>query len=183
LLGFGIPTSRESFLEWEADPERDFIRRFLGGWPQYHHLFVSIFDRVAPALREWKVTIIEGLDLANLRMSFSGHFEVIILFAHWRGDAVELFGGFADPDIFLQVVPHHFSGLLDLCVCHPPELVKALRSERPRCLVKFLTTEATPGFWLYFYLTLFKYLQDNNDTYLGGLENTVKFFIAKGHRK
>jgi len=167
-------------LEWEADPEKDFVKGFLGGWPQYDHLFVSIFDQVAPILREWKVTIIEGLDLTTLGTSFSGCFDVVILFAHWRGDAVEFFGGFADPDTFLQRVPNEFTGLIDLCVCHPPELVRALLSRRPNCLIKFITTEATPGFWLYFYLALFKHLHDDNDTYLGGLEKAVKSFIGEG---
>ena len=129
------------------------------------------------------MTIIEGFDLAALGTSFIGHFDVVILFAHWCGDAVELFGGFADPDTFLQRVPNEFSGLIDLCVCHPPELVRALRSSRPNCLIKFITKEATPGFWLYFYLALFKHLQDDNDTYLGGLEKAVKIFIGEGHRK
>lgn len=180
VLAFGIPTSREGFVEWEGRPEKDFVQGFLGGWPQYDHLVVSIFNSIEPVLREWKVTVIQDLTVAGLGSLFRNRFDVIILFSHWKGDAVELFDGFVDPCGFLKQVPEEFSGLIDLCVCHPCALTLALRRYRNKCLVKDITTKATPGFWLYFYLALFKLLKDEDLTYLAALERVVDMFIKKG---
>src|SRR5262249_45343759 len=114
---------------------------------------------------------------AGLGALFRSSFDVIILFSHWKGDAVELFDSFADPRAFLEQVPDEFSGLLDLCICHPDKLAETLNRHRQNCLVKRITTTATPCFWLYFYWALFRQLKDDDLTYLAALEKVVKMFI------
>jgi hypothetical protein len=52
---------------------------------------------------------------------------------------------------------------MDLCVCHPRQLVVLLKQKCPDCLVKLTDTEASPLLWIYMYQALFKILNTKPD--------------------
>jgi hypothetical protein len=97
----------------------------------------------------------------------------VVLFSHWYEDAVEFSDAFEPISAIVTAISPAYSGILDLCVCHPVSLVKELRIHRPDCLVKYLPTEAAPHYWLYFYRILFSRLQSQDLTYLAAIEEVV----------
>lgn len=176
-LAFGIPTTQEGFLRACENPHADFAKCFLGGWAQYHAQFVVDVEVVEPVLRKWGVTILHDASLADFARIVAGSFDVVILFSHWKDDAVELCDGLETISTLLDAVPPAFAGILDLCVCHPLALVTQLHLHRPACIVKYLPTEAAPHYWMYFYRTLFSQLRNRDLTYLTAIEEVACAFL------
>jgi hypothetical protein len=147
-------------------------------WGRYNKHVAKIFGSVEQPFRELGVKVCREVTVKQFGQLFGGEFDAVILFAHWRADAVEFADGFADVPSIIAEISVEFDGLLDLCVCHPNDLVIALVQERPNLLTKYLQTEqATPRLWLYFYVALFTYLRDENTTYLRGLEDVIRAFM------
>lgn len=182
-LAFGIPASKERFLERQLADDANFPRRFTG-WGQYHHQVAGNMEKLNPILAQWGVTVINHLKLDEFASLFSRNdLYVIILFSHFTRNSIEFDDGMACLPAIIEKIPSGFGGILDLCVCHPEELTKKLRKERPHCLVKYTHSTATPYIWLYFYLALFKYLHDHEATYLEGLERIIYEFLNPNNRK
>jgi hypothetical protein len=177
VLAFGIPTTRAGFRAAEESANADFAKRFLGGWAQYHAQFVIDLETVEPLLRNWGVTVLHEATLGDFARALEGPFDVAILFSHWHEDAVEFRDGLESTSAIMSAVPAAYSGILDLCVCHPLTLVKELRMHRGNCIVKYLATEAAPHYWLYFYRTLFSQLNSRSLTYLGAIEEVACAFL------
>jgi hypothetical protein len=58
----------------------------------------------------------------------------------------------------VECIPRSFSGVLDLCVCHPDDLVTLLLRDRQLCTVRYLSNRANPIFWLAFYAGIYQML-------------------------
>jgi cell division protein FtsW (lipid II flippase) len=56
-------------------------------------------------------------------------------------------------------------------------LASLLQLERPNCLVRYIDKDATPSYWLYFYLTFFKLITMHDLTYLQALEEVVDLLL------
>jgi len=177
VLALGIPTTREGFRMAQQSESADFAKRFLGGWAQYHAQFLVDLEAVEPMLRKWGVTVVHEATLADFASVLAKPFDVVILFSHWRADAVEFRGGLESTGALLGVIPPTFSGILDLCVCHPLSLVRELDIHRPKCIVKHLPTEAAPHYWIYFYRTLFSHLRSRDMSYLVAIEEVACAFL------
>jgi hypothetical protein len=104
-------------------------------------------------------------------------FDVVVLFSHWREDAVEFGSGLERTSAILTAIPPTYSCILDLCVCHPVSLVNELRIHRPDCLVKYLPAEVSPHYWLYFYRILFSQLQSRDLNYLTAIEQVASAIL------
>lgn len=185
---FGIPTSQEGFRMAEQSKNADFAKQFVGGWTQYYLQFVRDLESVEPLLRKWGVVVVRDATIGDFARLLVQSFDVVILFSHWDEDAIEFREGSAGTKALLAAIPLTFAGILDLCVCHPMSLVRELRSHRPGCIVKYLPSEATPHYWLYFYRTLFSQLQNRNLTYLAAIEEVACAFLdstlpAKGRER
>jgi hypothetical protein len=103
----------------------------------------------------------------------------VILFAHWtEAGAVELADGPAAHDKVLTAIPESFRGILDLCVCHPLPLVKAVREQRPDVVVKFTHLRAVPAYWLQLYRVVFSLLDRSAGSYTQALVNAVQALRA-----
>lgn len=138
-----------------------------------------VFDRVIPIITALGARIIHELTLSEFGNLFANkNIDVVILFSHWNENTVEFYDGLYEVSVIVQKVPPEFGGIIDLCVCHPERLAIELRQERPRCLTRYANNIATPSFWLYFYLALFRFLSDCNLTYLSALEKTVDSFLT-----
>lgn len=185
---FGIPTSQEGFRVAEQGKSADFLKRFKGGWTQYYLQFVRDLESVEPLLRKWGVAVVHDATIGDFARLLVESYDVVILFSHWQGDAIEFRDGLAGTSALLAAIPPTFAGILDLCVCHPMSLVKELRNHRPGCIVKYLPSEAAPHYWLYFYRTLFSQLQNRNLSYLAAIEQVACAFLdstlpAKGRKQ
>ena len=74
----------------------------------------------------------------------------------------------------MRVLARETSGtILDVCVCHPGELVEAMRRRRPGNMVRYTNAPSTPMLWLAFYVLLMTHLQQQDLTYLEGLEKAI----------
>ncbi|MEK6280194.1 MAG: hypothetical protein AABN95_07540 [Acidobacteriota bacterium] len=178
VIAFGIPTCAPAFQR-HLTLKRDFASNYML-LQRYSLYVISVFDKLKPALLDLGVQIQTDVTLKQFGDLFDGKFDVVILFAHWLNDQVEFDDGFADVPKIVVEIKSGFNGLLDLCVCHPRNLVAALQVERQNLLIKSLYQErATPRLWLYFYVALFTYLRDHQATYLQALE----VLTVEMHRK
>jgi len=186
-LAVGLPTSREGFDKALQTETADLAKRFLGGWEQYYSQFAIDFEKIEPQFRNWGVTVVRDASLSDFADLFGRPFDVVILFSHWCADAVEFRGGLSGASAVAAAIPLPFSGILDLCVCHPDALARELRIHRPHCLVKHIPGEAAPRYWLYFYRTLFSQLRTRDLTYLPAIEDVAGAFLdsalAKGAKE
>lgn len=92
---------------------------------------------------------------------------------------VEFRDGLAPTETIIEQVPVDYAGIVDLCVCHPTELAKKLRLERPNVsFIRFTNASATLSLWLWFYLALFRYLEEKPDTYLNALNELCDLFLT-----
>jgi hypothetical protein len=169
----GIPNTRCGFRRAQERKDASFANGFVGGWPQYYAQFVRDLEAVESPLRNFGVTILHEATLADFAAALTQHFDVVLLFSHWHDDAVEFSEGLEPIATIISSIPPTYSGILDLCVCHPLSLVKELRIQRPKCLVKYLPTEASPHYWLSFYQILFNQLQSRDLTYLLAIEEVA----------
>jgi|SRR5262249_52272735 len=181
-LALSIPTTRAAFFEALEKPEnRDFIPNLHPVWPKYNHEVIKYTNRLLPAINSLGVDVFRDASLADFKALLSRQqHSVIILFAHWKDDSVEFADGLALFPSIVEAVPYSYQGFIDLCVCHPMSLAMELRNARPACVVRFTNAEATPALWLYFYLALFKLLQESRITYLSALETTIHEFLKSG---
>jgi hypothetical protein len=180
-LAFGIPTSRETFLRDQAQDGEYFAKHYHGVWERYDHEVVRHLRKYAPLLKQLGVNVVEQLTLQHFGELFrDAKLDVVVLFSHWHDDAVEFHDGLALAPAIIEQIPVDFSGVLDLCVCHPESLTIALRRDRPRCLIRYTNKPATPYIWLYFYMELFNYLRQHDSTYLQALEEVIMRVIKPG---
>ena len=182
ILAFGIPTSRAAFFSDQHRADKDYSRRFCGVWHRYDRTVVHAVRRVEPYLVGWGVHVVYDLTLKQFgKLLTRKEVSVFILVSHWREypedenrwDEVEFADGLAPVAEVVEQVPRSFDGILDLCVCHPDSLKDRLRRERPQVVVKSVPGKATPYFWLYFYLTLFKQMQEQKVSYFKAFNDVM----------
>ena len=122
--------------------------------------------------------VVENATLQQFESSFTNA-QVVILFAHWVTRAVEFDDGLMSIERVVSAVPMSYSGVLDLCVCHPTQLVVRLRRERPNCLIKRTRKEASLLFWLQVYDVLFGLLRAEAVLYTTAVEQVVLEFLRE----
>lgn len=181
MFAFGIPLSKDDFLEDLKHPNKNFARKFHGVWERYFEEIVGDFEMIRPRLTELSVTLCPELTFEKFGLLFQEGFDVIILFSHWEGDAIEFYDGFVDYKDIVEKIPESFDGVLDLTVCHPDRLVVALRGDRARCLIRSIKEKKKliPHYWLFFFLALFTHLKYCDLTYLQAVEDVVAGFRKK----
>jgi len=165
VIGFGVPLTEAGFRRQEQSATGgDFIRSQQLTWEKYRYFFADSSAKVLAQFRLWGVRLIEELTLHALTDVFSRPPAAMILFAHWSDtDRVELADGLISSEEIVGVVPSDFTGIVDLCVCHPRALVVGIKQKCPRSLVKYTDTNAAPLWWLYMYQAMFKILATRPD--------------------
>jgi hypothetical protein len=179
-MALGIPTSRECFEKARGSDRSHYAKRFLGGWEQYYDLLGADLQRMERLLRRWGVTMAVDASVDSFADLFTRGFDVVILFSHWDKGAVEFSDGLSPVPAIVQRIPAAYAGLLDLCVCHPLDLVSRLHSERPALVVKYTAAEAAPDFWVRFYEIVFHQLHSRDLTYLQVIEEVAGGFLDRG---
>jgi hypothetical protein len=175
----GIPHTHEGFRRAQERKDAAFANSFLGGWPQYYSQFARDLEALEAVLYHLGVTILHEASLGEFAHALTQPYDVVVLFSHWHDNAVEFSNGLEPTGAILSVISPTYTGILDLCVCHPKSLVRELRSHRPDCLVKYLRTKALPHYWLHFYRVLFSQLQAHDLTYLAALEEVARAFLDR----
>jgi len=168
----GIPNTRDGFRRARERRDASFASGFLGGWPQYYAFFMRDLEAAEPIFLRLGVTILHDASLED----FAGvlaRSNVVLLFSHWYDGEIEFNGGFKSIGAVVTAISPAYSGILDLCVCHPWPLVKELSIHRPNCLIRYSQTEASPHYWLHFYRILFIQLQCHDLTYLQAIEKVT----------
>jgi hypothetical protein len=157
VLAFGIPTDEEDFETSIKDPKRDYSKHYLAGWGQYRRNFVSQVEDYTRRYEALGVHVIRGLQSSEIPALFTIG-SVVTLFTHWTVAGVEFCDGILSLPTLVEAVPCDFSGVLDLCVCHPDDLAALLLRDRPLCTIRYLSNKASPLFWLGFYAALYELL-------------------------
>jgi hypothetical protein len=138
-------------------------------------------DLILPAIERTGVRIAREVSLARFSSLLGEQgVDVVILFSHWHRSAVEFADGLKTVSEIIDAIPTTFCGILDLSICHPLELVKRLKAERPNiAMIRFATVLTTPRLWLFFYLALFKTLSAKDIAYLIALDSIFEEFSTQ----
>ncbi len=186
IFAFGIPTSRTAFFADQKRDDKDYARQFDGVWYRYYHTVIRAVQRVEPYFTGWGVKVVHNLELHDfgnlLRLE---DVSVITLVTHWkefkedqnREDEIEFSDGLASVSEVIAEIPRSYTGIIDLCICHPNQLTNRLKRERSIAVVRSSPGKATLYYWLYFYLALFKQMHNKNVSYMQAFEDVfTKFF-------
>jgi len=179
IIGFGIPTSEAAYLQSREAAEERFARRYQA-YAAYEYQVIEPYNRLAPRLRRLGVKIIPDLTLAQFKRCFAeASVHAVILFSHWNDEAIEFHDGYAAVPEIVESVPYEYTGVVDLCVCHPESLIPELRRRRPNCCIHHIRATATPLFWLNFYAAVFHYLRRAHKRYLEVLDMFIINWIKQ----
>jgi hypothetical protein len=173
VLGFGIPTTPEAFLESHRyGPAGCFAQSFStpngnADVNAYQMEVIVPCQRLGTEIRRLGALVVPDLTLAGYnRLFHDPKTHAAIVFSHWGGDYIELQDGPASAGAIIAAIPQSFAGVVDLCVCHPEALISPLRASRPQCLIRYVSVKATPIIWLHFFRDLFHYLRRRPTSYL-----------------
>lgn len=175
LLLFGIPTTKQAFFADLNRDDKDFAKLFEGRWARYEYQFVSELNRLRKTFLKAGVQLLENGSLEDFRIGIKRH-RVVILFSHWLEDSVEFSDGLQHISAIAEAIPNDFSGVIDLCVCHPNQLAELVRATKPNCTVKYTTAPATPLMWLNFYSILFQQLHKSPGDYSSTLVELTRAY-------
>jgi len=187
VLAFGIPISREEFLDALAMPSsrKSYANSFDGGWNSYRSSrFLVTFNRLKPEFKRLKVNLLPNLTLDKFgELLRNDRYSVITIFSHWDDDQLEFGGGFAEIPEIIARVPVDYDGVIDLSVCHPIPLVEGLISRPHRKYqVRSNFEKASPRIWLHFYHLLYANLLLQDLTFAEAFEKTVEEFREQFER-
>jgi hypothetical protein len=178
-LSFAVPTNEaEYYIQADNPANRDFVPRHCASWTKYYFEFARHIPLVDESLFKRNVRVVRAITLDRLAALFDTY-RVIILFAHWNERSVEMADGLVSIPDLVHAVPPQFTGMFDLCVCHPIELVLALKRNRPNCVVKFTNRPATASTWLWFYEIVFRVLERGDRSYSNALEEAARLMTLE----
>jgi hypothetical protein len=182
VVAFGIPTTREAFFHALRTPQgRDFIPNCCPDWQDYYFQIASYTDRLVPLLEQLGAVVVRDVSLKKFgELLRQAQHSVVILFSHWRSEAVEFADGLAPVSAVIREMPNSFQGIIDLCVCHPDSLAVQLSDGWPHSVVKFSGVKTTPALWLYIYFAVMRILNEEDTTYMDAVERVIHGFLAKG---
>ena len=182
LLGICFPINRHEYQSQVSDTEAyEFARRVSPRFRDYHHAVIKPTLRLVRVARQLGADVRMNFALGDLDTSLrEGHGLCLILFAHWREDGVEFADGYATSDTIINHIPTSFSGILDLCVCHPGKLVGKIRNSRPDIgAISWTTASRTLGLWVGFYQALLFLLARGDLTYTSALNIVLEGFYER----
>lgn len=178
VLGFGIPTTHEDFeLSRRLGPTGCFARMFRSR-SQYQDQVIEPVNRLGAHMRRLGASVAHHLTLEGYSALFNeATTQAVILISHWGGDFIEFRDGLAGVDPIVKAIPEGFTGVIDLCVCHPEKLISPLRASHMKSSIYYLSIEAAPQFWLYFYLDLFRILRRGARDYVDASTELAKAYL------
>ncbi|MGH9763237.1 MAG: hypothetical protein ACREDR_06115 [Blastocatellia bacterium] len=141
---------------------------------------VRHLESTEPAIASMGCKIVHNLTIEDFERVLSVERPpVMILFSHWKDNSVEFADGVFDIFGIIERIPNAYSGILDLAICTPKSLAVEVARRKENCLVRYSDTKATPYYWVYFYLVVFKILSEYRVTYLQAIELAVDAFLSE----
>jgi len=116
------------------------------------------------------VRVVGRATLARIEEELRSGPEAVTIFAHWTSRSeVELDDGLHPWSDVAASIPQSWRGLLDLCVCHPDEMVHALKKTHA-CTVKRVSDERVYApIWLELYRVVATIMMVKNLSFLDSL--------------
>jgi hypothetical protein len=181
VLGIGVPTSAERFL---ASRFPGCFASSFSGLPRYETEMLEPFRRIGGQIQQLGARVVTDLELDEYGDLFrDGRTHAVILLSHWGDRFIEFHDGLADVGAIIQTIPKDFAGIIDLCVCHPKELVPCLRATHRDSVIHYIAANATPVLWLSFYRDLLRLLRPGTRTYMAAaLELKEAYFETREAR-
>ena len=162
----GLPETEDAFLRTMATPESYSAQFTLGGWPRYVHQWVRPLKRFTSRVRQFGVDTVCEASLYGIGSCVAlKPYSSILLISHWTSDGIELSDGFARPSDICDQLPLEFTGIVDLCICHPIDLFHQMRTSRPLCNIRYTPQKVRPEYWLIFYESLFRLCASGHHSY------------------
>jgi hypothetical protein len=93
------------------------------------------------------------------------------------GDGVELRDGKVTSLELARSIPSSAVATIDLCVCHPQNLVLVLEESHPLLLKKAIWVSAEPKYWFMFYSALFMHLSSHDMSYPSAVDEIASSFL------
>lgn len=117
-------------------------------------------------LRSQGCEVVEDVTLFDLRQEMTRDYSVTVLVAHWAGDdMMECADGLATCDSVADALLAGRREIIDLCVCHPVGLVRALKSRSATVLRCRLGDVSRPLLWLGLYVVAARLLRSGSLSY------------------
>ena len=96
-----------------------------------------------------------------MKSAFQSLPAVVTIVGHWdHSDQVELHDGLHPWQAIARICPDDFSGIIDLCVCHPEPLVRHLKSTQCGLVRHKVGGPSNPVVWLGLYLVIATLIKD-----------------------
>lgn len=188
-FGFSIATTRSEFREQFVDPNRDgfaikvtkTITKMALREHYYEQEIIRPVKRMRVTANALGAAVQTGVTSSDFRdLLHSSTHKVVSLVAHWSDDQVEFADGKFSAAAVSEMIPDEFSGILDLCVCHPRKLIQKILARPNRCyLIKYTDSAATLQLWLWFYIALLKALDDNQFDYINAFNFVMSRFFGE----
>ena len=176
VFAFGIPSSPEAFAESKA-AVGDYYAQGYDDWDHYNFAFGRNARKAQRNAVKLGVNVRSYVSCQEFAELLSGAFDVIILFSHWSGTAIEFKGGFGTAtQVVNSVANPELDDFVDLAVCQSRDFGQQLKRRFPRCVVSLGDRNLSPNLWLDYYLTLFEWLKNNDSCYLDAVRENLKRF-------
>lgn len=137
----GLPTTIDEWKTCKLNPSKfDYFRGAEGSEKRFEQVYGRPVRDSLCLLKKLGCAV-SRCSLNKLGDSITGA-EVITLIGHWnKHDHLELADGLHDWRIVVNAIPEDYSGVIDLCVCHPEPMVRYLDVHRKKALVKYKSLE------------------------------------------
>lgn len=179
VFAFGIPTSKQAFLESRFAVGDSYVRKFVD-WKQYKTLFARDAARAQRKAKTLGVNVRRHVSCQEFVALFDGEFDVIILFSHWTGEGIEFKGGFGTAAHVVESISNPtFAEFADLTICKSRTFGDQLKRRFIHCTVSVGDVNLSPDRWLAYYLALFKILKQNNLCYFDAVKENLEHFLTR----
>jgi hypothetical protein len=173
----GLPVTKEDFYASQEKSTSEYTKRFWH-WPEYCREFLDDYEPLRKVLVSLRVQIIENASIGDFTAVWHREVDAVVLFSHWAEDGIEFRDGKVTSSVIASSIPPMAVATLDLCVCHPQDLVLILEDSHPFLIKKAVWVLADPKYWCMFYTALFKHLADNDGSYPDAVDKITSLLLA-----
>src|ERR1051325_6081220 len=173
-----LPLERGRFFAAVRDPRRHFVPQICPWWSKYCDEIVAPFLALEAEATRLGCYVWRDVDLEKLARGFNEAFKVVVVFAHWSGNRVELAEGLVSVHDLVPCLPREFRGICDLTVCHPWALVSALKMRWPECTVKHAVGDVKSLLWWAVYQSVVRRLASRPEPWVDALLAVAGRFAA-----
>jgi hypothetical protein len=126
--------------------------------------------------------LVEYASINDFAELWKHEYHAVVLFSHWNKNGIDFQEGTVPIDKVVESIPVKTLAILDLCVCHPQNLVDRLCVTPLSLLTKSIWQEAEPREWCMFYGALFNLLRHKEYSYPDGVDQIAKEFMRKHYK-